>query len=994
MSNYTHSSHGWKKNKNSFHRSRRQRTSFIDKNALIKNVLLIGVLFAFIGFFFLVILMAFASRNLPNPDSLTEREISQTTKIYDRTGENLLYEIFGNENRTLKIIQEGFCNDDKKMDFDKDGIPLYAIQATVAAEDRNFCNHNGFDLKGFIRAILQNLRGNRVGGSTLTQQLVKNAILSNEKTYTRKIKELILALELERRYSKDEILQIYLNEIPYGSTYYGIESAAQNFYKKSVNELTLAEAATLASLPKATTFYMNNPDRLQARRDYILNRMLDLEFISQEDFDEAIVSETPIQVQFINIKAPHFVLFVKEQLEEEYGRRVVEEGGLKVITSLDYDMQMIAEDEVKKGVEAKKDQYGFSNASLVAIDPTNGHILSMVGSKDYFDDDIDGQVNVSTRLRQPGSSFKPIVYTKAFEMGYTPNTVIWDVETDFKTFSGTYTPHNYDSKEHGPVRVRDALQLSLNIPAVKMVYMVGVENALDFATSLGYSSFSNHANFGLSIVLGGGEVKLLEHVSAYGVFANKGIRNETVSILKVEDSDGEVLQEWKKKEGKRVVDENVTNTLTHVLSDNNARAPVFGLSNHLFLGDRPVAAKTGTTNENKDAWLIGYTPSLVAGVWAGNNDNTKMKNSAGGSTIAGPIWNGFMRRVLSSKPIEQFTAPVIPKTGKMVLDGSVSAEEVNIDKASRKRATEFTPSSYIEKQLFAEYHSILHYVDRNDPLGTYPKKPENDEQYLAFEEGISKWIVKREEETGIKITQSKPPEEFDDLHVPRNFPTVHLTSPSNNSRFEDRNISISATASAPRGVSRVEFYIDGLFLGSDSSLPFELSTNIPSMVSRGLHTLKVVGYDDIENSGSDTISIQVASDSSSNTLSIIDPKNGQAIEKASSQYTVVVSLKNPNQYSVLNVYAEKTGGGLKILIGQTLNPSSPFITIDWTLPQIGSWAISSVARPKDGSSDVSTAGIIVDVKEATTNKPVPVPDENGELPPGELFVPDIEIKLF
>jgi membrane peptidoglycan carboxypeptidase len=993
MSKYTHSSQGWQKNKNTHRRRRNSGRSFINKDVLFKNLLLTGVLFAFLGVLFLVILMAFASRNLPNPDSLTEREISQTTKIYDKTGDNLLYEIFGSENRTLKIIQEGHCKDDKKMEFDEEGIPLYAIQATIAAEDRNFCNHNGFDAKGFARAVLQNLRGNRVGGSTLTQQLVKNAILSNEKTFTRKIKELILALELERRYSKDEILQIYLNEIPYGSTYYGIEAASQNFYKKSVNELTIAEAATLASLPKATTLYMNNPDRLHARRDYILNGMKDLEFITESEYDEAVASSTPIQVQFVNIQAPHFVLFVKEQLEEEYGKRTVEEGGLKVITSLDYDMQMIAEEEVEKGVDNKGEQYRFTNASLVAIDPSNGHILSMVGSKDYFDDEIDGQVNVSTRLRQPGSSFKPIVYTKAFEMGYTPNTVLWDVVTDFSTFSGTYTPNNYDLKEHGPVRVRDALQWSLNIPAVKMVYMVGVENALDFATSLGYSSFSNHANFGLSIVLGGGEVKLLEHVNAYATFANKGVFNETVSILKIEDPDGEVVYELKERDGKKVIEENVVSTITHVLSDNNARSSVFGLSNNLFLGDRPVAAKTGTTNDNRDAWLVGYTPSLAAGVWAGNNDNTKMREGAGGSTVAGPIWNGFMRRALSGTAIEQFDAPTIEKTGKMVLDGSVSAQEIFIDKASGKRATEFTPDSYKEKRLFAEYHSILHYVNRDNLLGSFPKKPEKDGQYEAFEKGLANWIVKREEETGVKIMQVDPPTDFDDVHVPRNFPSVHLTSPSNNAKFTERFINVSSSATAPRGVARVEFYIDGLFLGSDSNSPFELSTNIPSVVSRGLHTIKAVAYDDIENSGSDTISIQVASDASSSSLDVIDPKNGQKIEKLSENYTVVVSLKNPQEYSVMNLYAQKTGGGSKVLIGQVVNPSSPFITVDWVIPKIGSWAISSLARPKDGSSDVTTAGIIVEVVEASGNK-APAETVDGEEPAGELFVPEEGISLF
>ncbi|MBI4713649.1 transglycosylase domain-containing protein, partial [Candidatus Uhrbacteria bacterium] len=619
MSRYTYNKQGW--NSPKFSRGRKQ---------LVKNLILFAIALGFAGSLFLVGVMAFVSRQLPNPNSLTERSISQTTKIYDRTGEHLLYEIFGSENRTLKKVQEGFCKNTDDIDTDKNGIPLFALQATIAAEDRSFCKHSGFDIKGIVRAFLENLRGNRVGGSTLTQQLVKNAILSNEKTVTRKIKELMLSIELERRYSKDEILQIYFNEIPYGSTYYGIEAASQNLFKKSVNQLTLAEAATLAALPKAPTTYLNNPDRLLARRDYILNEMKDLGFITEEQLVSAKKEITPVKIQLVNIEAPHFVLYVKEQLEQKFGQQVAEAGGLKVITSLNFDYQKIAEEELEKHVNEKGPGLKFSNAALVAIDPKNGQILSMVGSKDFFDETIDGQVNVATRLRQPGSSFKPIVYSKAFELGYTPNTILWDVLTDFPTVTGTYTPHNYDLKEHGPVRLRDALQLSLNIPAVKMLYMVGVENALDFATSLGYTSFGDHSAFGLSLVLGGGEVKLLEHVNAYAAFANEGKQFEPISILKIEDSNGETLEEWKQKEGKKVMDENIARTITNVLSDNNARSPVFGLNSPLQLGDRLVAAKTGTTNNNRDAWLLGYTPSLVVGVWAGNNNNTEMTKSAGG----------------------------------------------------------------------------------------------------------------------------------------------------------------------------------------------------------------------------------------------------------------------------------------------------------------------------------------------------------------------------
>ncbi|MDG1950540.1 MAG: transglycosylase domain-containing protein, partial [bacterium] len=759
MSKHTYNRQGWKNTPKRKRRTTRsgKKKSFNLKGPILKNILLALVAIGFAGSLVGLGFIAFIARDLPNPNTLTERTISQTTKIYDSTGEHLLYEIFGDENRTLKQIQEGFCDPAANMDFDEEGIPLHALQATIAAEDRNFCNHSGFDFKGFARAVIQNLLGNRVGGSTLTQQLVKNAILSNEKTITRKIKELILSLELERRYTKDEILQIYFNEIPYGSTYYGIEAAAQNYFDKTVHELTVAEAATLASLPKAPTTYLNNPDRLKARRDYLLGGMLELGFIDQMEHDLAVASETPVEVSFTNIDAPHFVFYVTEQLEETYGRRTVEEGGMRVITSLDFDMQMIAEEEVANGIEEVGETYNVSNAALVATDPDNGHILAMVGSRNYFDDEIDGQVNVATRLRQPGSSFKPIVYTKAFEMGYTPNTILWDVKTTFPTVTGNYTPLNYDLQEHGPVRMRDSLQWSLNITAVKALYLVGVENALDFATQLGYTSFDDHSAFGLSLVLGGGEVQLVEHVNTYATFANEGMRNDLVSILRVEDANGEIIEEWEEKEGERVLDENIARMITHVLKDNGSRSVVFGGTSNLQLGDRPVAAKTGTTNDYRDAWLMGYTPSLAAGVWAGNNDNTAMNRGAGGSSVAGPIWNGFMQRAHEQEPIEYFTNPIIDQTGISALDGSITSTTLIVDKASGKIATEYTPESFREERTYAEYHSILHYVTKEGPRDGVPEDPTNDAYYEPWEAAIQEWITAKEEEEGVELINEAPP---------------------------------------------------------------------------------------------------------------------------------------------------------------------------------------------------------------------------------------------
>lgn len=941
-----------------------------------QNILLVVSLLVMGGSLFTLGLFAFVSRDLPDPKQLTERTIPETTKIYDRTGEHLLYAIFNKENRTLVKVQKEFCNPEADIEKDEKGIPPFAVQATIAAEDRSFCTHGGFSFKGLLRALV--FGGSRGGGSTLTQQLVKNAILSNERTLTRKAKELILSLELERRYEKDEILQIYFNEIPYGSTYYGIEAASQNFFGRHVSDLTLAQAATLAALPQVPTFYINNPDRLRVRRDWILASMAELGFITTEEAEEAKKTDTPLNDRVSNISAPHFVFYVKEQLEAKYGQRQVEEGGLKVITTLDYDKQMIAEEEVKRGVEERGEQYAFNNAALVAEDPRTGQILAMVGSKDYFDDEIHGKVNVTTRARQPGSSFKPIVYAKGFELGYTPSTVLWDVNTVFPSTTGAYNPHNYDLSERGPIRVREALQGSLNVPAVKLTYLVGVPRALDFAETLGYTTFEDRSRFGLSIVLGGAEVKLVEHVGAYAAFAADGIRMPQASILKVEDAHGTVLEEWKPPEGEKVMEPNVARTLTNVLSDNAARAYVFGANNALTLGTRPAAAKTGTTNDYHDGWTIGYVPSLAAGVWTGNADNAAMKKGADGSKIAAPIWNAFMKRALDATPVETFMGPVLNPTGKRILDGELGGTTVTVDKATGKLATEFTPPSMREERTFAEYHDILHYVDRADPLGPIPADPGRDAQYAAWEAGVADWLARKEIETGIKVTNAAPPTEYDDVHVPGNFPSVTIESPGNGSEISSRSIDVAVNAFAPRGVRRVEFYLDGFFLGSDESEPFSLHASLPSTVGRGFHTLKAVAFDDVENSGSDTVGVHVTSDAEVGGFDLLDPKNGQTIEKTSSSFPVAVTLQDPGDYSSVTVTAKPSGAGSPQPVGTKTFPSSPFITFDWTLPADGDWILTaSAVRTRDGAR-MDTAGIVVHV---TTPSGTAIPTPLDGTPP-------------
>jgi len=669
----------------------------------------------------------------------------------------------------------------------------------------------------------------------------------------------------------------------------------------------------------------------------------------------------------------------------------VEEGGLKVITTLDYDLQKIAEDEVVKGVEERGDYYGFNNAALVAINPKNGQILSMVGSKDFFDDEIDGQVNVTTRLRQPGSSFKPIVYTKGFELGYTPNTVLWDVVTTFKTDTDDYTPHNYDLVEHGPVHIREALQGSLNIPAVKMSYLVGVEQTIDFARKLGYSTFENYSNYGLSLVLGGGEVKLLEHVGAYGVFANEGIYHKPVSLLLVEDANGETLYEWKEEKGDRVLEENIARMITNVLADNEARSYIFGASNYLQLGERPVAAKTGTTNDYRDAWLVGYTPSLAVGVWAGKNDNTVMNKGAGGSTIAAPIWNAFMKRALENTEVESFINPIISVTGKSILDGSLGSKTVMVDKNSGKLATEYTPDSQKEERVYIEYHSLLHYVNPSDPLGPIPENPSENLQYTSWESAILTWIQAQEEQTGITIVQGEPPTEYDDIHGPSFFPTVSLLSPENGQTFDSRNLDISLNVSAPRPIDRVEFYLDSYYLGSDISYPFQFSLTLPNTVSRGSHLLKVIAYDDVDNSGSNSVRIHLEADPLVSDFEILDPTNGQTITRTQETFTVVLSLENPSNYSSVSLYQEQMGVGSKSLIQTITTPSSPFITFSWSLPLSGSWSLSAKAIPTNGDDIIETVGNVVSLEEGEPiSQTISTDVEDGALieEEQEIFISD------
>ncbi|MBD3252035.1 PBP1A family penicillin-binding protein, partial [Candidatus Uhrbacteria bacterium] len=915
------------------------------KSILITLGVLVGGL-VLLGFFVLTLTLAWMSRDLPNPNALLDREIAQSTKIFDRSGEVLLYEIHGDEQRTLVAIED---------------IPDVMKHATVAIEDKDFYKHHGVSWKGLIRAFYTSvIKRQRVQGtSTLTQQFVKNAILTNERSINRKLKELLLSLQIERKYSKDQILQLYLNEIPYGSTLYGVESATQGYFGKSVRDISLDEAALLAAMPQAPDLYNpygigsrgDNRDLLTGRQHYILDQMAEQGYVSAEEAEAAKEIDTLeklIPRTVGNIKAPHFVMYVRSQLIEALGQRTVETGGLKVITTLDWRLQQAAEEAVVEGVEARAEQYGFSNASLVAIGPQDGHILAMVGSKDFFDDENDGQVNVSIRPRQPGSSFKPIVYTAGFMKGFLPETTLWDVKTQFKTDSKNYSPNNYDFSERGPVSIRMALQGSLNIPAVKMLYLVGVGRVLDFAEELGYTTLGERSRFGLSLVLGGGEVKLLEHAAAYGVFANKGVKHPTTAILKVEDNHGNVMQEWELGDGTRVLDEQSSKLISNVLSDNNARAFVFGTNSHLALPGRAVAAKTGTTNDYRDAWTLGYTPSLVAGVWAGNNDNTEMKRGAGGSAIAAPIWNAFMSEALTGSPAESFDAPTPSNTTKDVLRGKAFETKVKIDTISGKLATEYTPEEFVEEKTFYDAHSILYYVDRDNPLGPIPSNPARDPQFGNWEAAVQDWVTREEwNATGT------PPTEYDDVHTEENTPEVRIREPNNRDKINSRSFPVEVRVSAPRNIQSVKAVINGYVIGSafsNSGNTWNINATIPNALGKGFHDLRIEARDDVGNLGSSKITINLLADPEELRLQVVNPGPGSEISMDDFPKSVEIQINDLSDIQRADLYLQTPTGETK-LIGSNIVPTENPVRFNWSfLRGSGVYSLYAEATTRDGET--------------------------------------------
>ena len=696
----------------------------------------------FIGLFVLVILTAaglliwVSTLEIPDLSSFEERRVLQSTKIFDRTGEVLLYDLFQDVRRTVVPFEE---------------ISPFIKNATIAIEDDQFYNHSGIEPKAIVRAVVTNLRDGDLlggqGGSTITQQVIKNSVLQRDKTITRKVKEWILAIKLERVLEKDEILGIYLNESPYGGTIYGVEEAAQAFFGKKAVDVTLPQAAYLAALPQAPTFlspYGNNKANLDARQQLVLERMFAQGLIEEGAYNEAKNTEVVFEPQAVTgIRAPHFVMYIREQLARTYGEEAIAERGMRIITTLDWDLQKEAERIVASHADKNLERFNASNAGLVATDPQTGDLLVMVGSRDYFSEDIDGNYNIALASRQPGSAIKPFAYAAAFTKGYLPDTVVFDVRTQFSPLcepwsfsseSPCYSPNNYNNKFIGPVSLRNALAQSLNIPAVKTLYLAGLRETLKLAADMGLTTLNDPARYGLTLVLGGGEVRLLDMTHAYGVFANEGTSATPRSILRVEDSRGNILEE-NEIATKRVLDKNAALMISDILSDNVARTPLWGANSQVNFPNRSVASKTGSTNNFFDAWLMGYAPNLAVGVWAGNNIPASMNGLSG--LIVTPMWREFMDYALVKIPKESFTQPTINRVGvKPIIRGEY------ID-TSNLLALLQSGEPIDMASMYGNVHNILHFVDVDNPLGPNPVNPAaNDGQYRNWEYAVQTWKEK------------------------------------------------------------------------------------------------------------------------------------------------------------------------------------------------------------------------------------------------------------
>jgi len=808
----------------------------------------LGLLIA--GILVITVLFAYYANELPSPDKVVRRE-GFATKIFDRKGK-LLYDVFSDEKRTPVELT---------------AIPLTLQQATVAIEDKTFYKHKGFDPLTPLRIVWNIVTKRRlVGGSTLTQQLVKTVLLTPERTPIRKLKEFVLSLQVESKYSKDEILQMYLNEVPYGGSAYGVEAASETYFGKPISQVNLSEAVILAGLPQSPTYYSPlSGKHYIGRAEEVLRRMKEDGYITS-----AVEQETKKQLPNVEIasqsgtlNAPHFVFYVKDLLSEKYGQSVVEEGGLNVYTTLDLEIQEAAQKIVTEEVNKVK-FLNITNGAAMVIDPQNGQILAMVGSRNWGDPDYDGKYNVTTAQRQPGSTIKPVTYLSALRKGYTAATMLMDVKTSFPGGDKPeYVPENYDGKFRGPVLVRSALANSLNIPAVKMLAMVGIKDMLQMAYDMGMTTLQPTTDFlkkvGLSVTLGSGDVRMIDIASAYSAFANGGKKVDPVAIIKVTDNSGKILEEWKDGPKKQVISPEEAYIISSILADPVARSITFGLRSQLEIPNKTVSVKTGTTNDKRDNWTIGWTPSVLTSVWVGNNNNSEMKQVASGVTGASPIWRRIMDAVLKGKPNEQIATPsgiiemdIDKISGYAAHDGFEAKKEFFI------RGTEPTEPDPVHKLV----KICKGQADKLASLGDVKANNYDTKEGFYFSEQdpfisenkINKWQIGIDE--WLK-TQADPK-----YHPPTEYCTggnsvwITIKEPKDKNRINSNDIKISADVSDVRQIVQVDFYVDGTLKQSLSNGPWELTTYMTS----GKHRIDVKAKNDNGDWGSRFVEVAVNQD--------------------------------------------------------------------------------------------------------------------------------------
>lgn len=797
---------------------------------------------------------------MPDISSFEQRRVSQSTKIYDRTGTILLYDVHEDTKRTV-------------VPFDQ--ISDYIKEGTISIEDVEFYKHFGIKPTAILRAVIANIipGGLTQGGSTITQQVIKNTVLTKDKTLTRKLKEWVLAVKLEKMLTKDQILGTYLNETPYGGSLYGVEEASRAFYGKAAKDVTLAEAAYISALSQAPTYYSpygKNKAALDSRKDLVLLKMKENGYITEAQY----ISAKNEVVNFLersntSIRAPHFSLMVKQYLIDTYGEDFVFQNGLKVTTTLDYKLQEKAETVVKNFAPRLESDYGASNTAMVGVDPRSGDIIMMVGSRNYFDQKIDGNFNIITAHRQPGSTMKPFVYAAAFNKGYTPETILFDVKTEFSsecTPEGKlknpkndkvkcYSPENYDNLYEGPMTMKFALAQSRNIPAVKTLYLAGIKDSIALANDMGLESLNDPDRYGLTLVLGGGEISPLELTNGYAVFANDGIKNKSRFILKVEDVSGRVLEE-SQPAPERVLSENTARQISDILSDKKVR--IDSLTTLLNGVNREVAIKTGTTNDYRDVWVVGYTPSIAITAWAGNNNNTPMERKVAGLIIA-PVWTALFADIANSLPNDYFKKPdPTPKDIKPTLRGIwKSGESYFRDTVSGKVATEFTPDETKEEVLNPSVHSILHWVDKNNPRGPIPTNPKEDSQYESWEFAVRKWFTEWQKNNSgfTESTSFIIPTEKDDVHTKQTQVKVSISSDIPRNVDKDKSITIPFSVNSDSSFTKAELYINNKYISSTERKYF---TFVPQDLDiRGATTITIRAYDSSYNKGEATFTISI-----------------------------------------------------------------------------------------------------------------------------------------